>query len=148
MAKARSVYACTECGGGPPKWQGQRPPCAAWNTLVEGPAESAPRHRFSGVTKSSELKRLAEGSARDAPRMASGMEELDRVLGGGFVAGEVVLIGGDPGVGKSTLLLQVLARMSGSHQGGYVNGEESAEQIALRARRLALDSGKLELLAE
>src|SRR5256885_2189370 len=148
MAKARSVYACTECGGESPKWQGQCPHCGAWNTLVEGVAESTPRNRFSGVTKSSELKRLAEVSARDAPRMASGMEELDRVLGGGFVAGEVVLIGGDPGVGKSTLLLQVLARMSGSHKVVYVSGEESAEQIALRARRLALDSGKLELLAE
>ncbi|TMH85770.1 MAG: DNA repair protein RadA [Betaproteobacteria bacterium] len=148
MAKARSVYACTECGGESPKWQGQCSHCGAWNTLVEGVAESTPRNRFSGVTKSSELKRLAEVSARDAPRMASGMEELDRVLGGGFVAGEVVLIGGDPGVGKSTLLLQVLARMSGSHKAVYVSGEESAEQIALRARRLALDSGKLELLAE
>src|SRR6266699_12470 len=148
MAKARTVYACTECGGESPKWQGQCPHCGAWNTLVEGLAESAPRHRFSGVTKSSELKRLAEVSARDAPRMASGMEELDRVLGGGFVAGEVVLIGGDPGVGKSTLLLQALARMSGSHKAVYVSGEESAEQIALRARRLALDPEKLELLAE
>ena len=148
MAKARSVYACTECGGESPKWQGQCPHCGAWNTLVEGLAESAPRHRFSGITKSSGLKRLAEVSARDAPRMASGIDELDRVLGGGFVAGEVVLIGGDPGVGKSTLLLQVLARMSGSHKAVYVSGEESAEQVALRARRLALDSGKLELLAE
>jgi len=76
------------------------------------------------------------------------MDELDRVLGGGFVAGEVVLIGGDPGVGKSTLLLQVLARISAAHKAVYVSGEESAEQVALRARRLALDSGKLELLAE
>ena len=139
MAKARSVYACTECGGESPKWQGQCPHCGAWNTLVEGLAESAPRHRFSGVTKSSELKRLAEVSARDAPRMASGIDELDRVLGGGFVAGEVVLIGGDPGVGKSTLLLQALARISGSRKAVYVSGEESAEQVALRARRLALD---------
>ncbi len=106
MAKTKSVYACTECGGESPKWQGQCPHCGAWNTLVEGLAESAPRHRFSGVTKSSELKRLAEVSARDAPRMASGMDELDRVLGG------------------------------------------SAEQVALRARRLALDPDKLELLAE
>ncbi len=125
MAKARSVYSCTECGGESPKWQGQCPHCGAWNTLVEGLAESAPRHRFSGVTKSSELKRLADVNARDAPRMASGMDELDRVLGGGFVAGEVVLIGGDPGVGKSTLLLQVLARISGAHKAVYVSGEES-----------------------
>src|SRR5258706_11327065 len=113
MEKARSVCSCTECGGESPKWQGQCPHCGAWNTLVEGLAESAPRHRFSGVTKSSELKRLADVSARDAPRMASGMEELDRAPGGGFVAGQVGLLRGDPGPGESTLLLQVLARISG-----------------------------------
>src|SRR2546428_2951739 len=113
MAKARSVYSCTECGGESAKWQGQCPQCGAWNTLVEGLAESAPRHRFSGVTKSSDLKRLAEVSARDAPRMASGIDELDRVLGGGFVAGEGVLIGGDPGVGKTTPPLPTPPRVNG-----------------------------------
>jgi DNA repair protein RadA/Sms len=148
MAKARSVYACTECGGESPKWQGQCPHCGAWNTLVEGVAETVSKHRFSGVAKSSELKRLAEVSAREAPRMTSGIDELDRALGGGFVAGEVVLLGGDPGVGKSTLMLQVLASMSASSKAVYISGEESVEQIALRARRLALDPGRLELLAE
>ena len=148
MAKLKSVYACTECGGESPKWQGQCPHCSAWNTLVEGVAESVSKHRFSGVAKSSELKRLSEVSARETPRMASGIEELDRVLGGGFVAGEVALLGGDPGVGKSTLMLQVLAAMSSSRKAVYISGEESVEQIALRARRLALDPGKLELLAE
>jgi len=148
MAKARSVYSCTECGGESPKWQGQCPHCGAWNTLVESVAEIAAKHRFAGLAKVAALQRLAEVSAREAPRVASGIGELDRALGGGFVSGQVVLIGGDPGVGKSTLLLQALAQMSASHKAVYVSGEESAEQIALRASRLQLDSGKLELLAE
>jgi len=148
MAKARTVYACTECGGESSKWQGQCPHCGAWNTLVESIAEGATKHRFAGVAKSSELKRLAEVHTREMERVPSGIGELDRVLGGGFVAGGVVLIGGDPGVGKSTLLLQALAQMSASHKSIYVSGEESAEQVALRAQRLALDSGKLDLLAE
>jgi DNA repair protein RadA/Sms len=148
MAKPKTTYACTECGGESPKWQGQCPHCGAWNTLVEGVAEGATKHRFSGVAKSSQLKRLAEVSAREAARIETGIGELDRVLGGGFVAGQVVLIGGDPGVGKSTLLLQALAQMSDAHKSIYVTGEESAEQMALRAQRLSLDSGKLELLAE
>ncbi|HMH18039.1 MAG TPA: DNA repair protein RadA [Burkholderiales bacterium] len=148
MAKARSVYSCTECGGESPKWQGQCPHCGAWNTLVESVAEIAAKHRFAGLAKVAALQRLAEVSAREAPRVASGIGELDRALGGGFVSGQVVLIGGDPGVGKSTLLLQALAQMSASHKAVYVSGEESAEQIALRASRLQLDSGKLDLLAE
>jgi len=148
MAKARTRYACSECGGESPKWQGQCPQCGAWNTLIEGVAESGVKHRFSGIARSSGLKRLSEVSAREADRTGTGIGELDRVLGGGFVAGEVALIGGDPGVGKSTLLLQALAQMSGSHKAVYVSGEESSEQIALRAHRLSLDAGKLELLAE
>src|SRR5258705_9011299 len=99
MAKARSVYSCTECGGESPKWQGQCPHCGAWNTLVEGIAEPAPRHRFSGVTKSSELKRLADLSARDPPRMASRMAAPHPLLGGGFAAAQAVLLGGDPRAG-------------------------------------------------
>ena len=148
MAKTKTIYACTECGGESPKWQGQCPHCGAWNTLVEGVAETAQKHRFAGVAKPSALQRLSEVSAREAPRLATGIGEFDRVLGGGLVGGQVVLIGGDPGVGKSTLLLQALAQMSASHKAVYVSGEESAEQVALRATRLQLDSGKLELLAE
>jgi DNA repair protein RadA/Sms len=148
LAKTKTIYACTECGGESPKWQGQCPHCGAWNTLVEGIAEGATKHRFAGVAKPSALRRLSEVSAREAPRLATGIGEFDRVLGGGLVAGQVVLIGGDPGVGKSTLLLQALAQMSVSHKAVYVSGEESAEQVALRATRLQLDSGKLELLAE
>jgi len=148
MAKARSVYACTECGGESPKWQGQCPHCGAWNTLVEGVAESAAKHRFAGVAKTSTLQRLAEVSVSETSHLATGIGEFDRVLGGGLVAGQVALIGGDPGVGKSTLLLQALAQMSAAHKAVYVSGEESAEQVALRAQRLQLDCGRLELLAE
>ncbi|MGB7540568.1 MAG: DNA repair protein RadA [Burkholderiales bacterium] len=148
MAKPKSIYSCTECGGQSPKWQGQCPHCGAWNTLVEAIAETAPRHRFAGTAKSSKLQRLAEVSAREAPRLPTGIAEFDRVLGGGLVAGQVVLIGGDPGVGKSTLLLQALVQMSADSKALYVSGEESAEQVALRAQRLQLDGGKLELLAE
>ena len=148
MAKARTLYICAECGGESPKWQGQCPHCGNWNTLVESVAEGAAKHRFAGLAKGSVLKRLAEVSVQQAARIQTGIAELDRVLGGGLVAGQVVLIGGDPGIGKSTLLLQALAQMSASHKAVYVSGEESAEQVALRAQRLALDSGKLELLAE
>jgi DNA repair protein RadA/Sms len=148
MAKTRAVYTCTECGGESPKWQGQCPHCGNWNTLVESVAEAAVKNRFAGVAKASALQRLAEVSAREASRIETGIGELDRALGGGLVAGQVVLIGGDPGVGKSTLLLQALAGMSASHKAIYVTGEESAEQVALRAQRLALDSGRLELFAE
>ena len=148
MAKSKSIYTCTECGGESPRWQGQCAHCGAWNTLQESVAEGAPRHRFSAVAKTSALARLSEVSAREAPRIATDIGELDRVLGGGLVAGQVVLLGGDPGVGKSTLLLQALAQMSASHRVVYVTGEESAEQVALRAQRLALDGAKLELLAE
>ncbi len=150
MAKEKSIYSCTECGGSSSKWQGQCPACGAWNTLVESVAEStgAERHRFAGLAKASSLQRLAEVSAKDSPRVPTGIGEFDRVLGGGMVAGQVILIGGDPGVGKSTLLLQALSQMSGTHSAVYVSGEESAAQVALRAQRLALAPGEMQLLAE
>ena len=148
MAKAKSTYTCTECGGNAPKWQGQCPNCSAWNTLVETLADAAPRNRFSSAAPAPTLQLLSDVRAKDAKHMPTGIGEFDRVLGGGLVAGQVVLIGGDPGVGKSTLLLQALAYMSNSSRAVYVSGEESAEQVALRARRLALELGGLELLAE
>jgi len=152
MAKAKSVYSCTECGAQSPKWQGQCPSCGQWNTLVESIADAttAPRNRFSSVAgaKSAQVQKLADVKAREMPRMPTGVTEFDRVLGGGLVAGQVVLIGGDPGVGKSTLLLQSLAAMSASLPALYVSGEESAEQVALRGQRLSLESESLELLAE
>ncbi|MBI3140758.1 MAG: DNA repair protein RadA [Rhodocyclales bacterium] len=148
MAKQKSVYTCTECGGASPKWQGQCPHCSAWNTLVETRAETAPANRYATIAGSGRLQRLAEISPREQARIATGIEEFDRVLGGGLVAGGVVLIGGDPGIGKSTLLLQALSLLAGKHPALYVSGEESGEQVALRARRLQLDAGGLQLLAE
>ena len=148
MAKQKTVYTCTECGGSSPKWQGQCPHCSAWNTLVESLAETAPTNRFSVVAGSGRLQRLAEISPHEESRVATGIEEFDRVLGGGLVTGGVVLIGGDPGIGKSTLLLQALAQLADRLAALYVSGEESAEQVALRARRLQLEVGGLQLLTE
>jgi DNA repair protein RadA/Sms len=151
MAKAKTVYTCTECGGQSPKWQGQCPHCEQWNTLVEGVAETfsgKAANRFSSAGGAGKLLTLDEIEARDEPRVATGVTEFDRVLGGGLVPGGVVLIGGDPGIGKSTLLLQALTLIDGRYRRLYVSGEESAEQIALRATRLALDAGGLKLLAE
>ena len=149
MAKPRTFYSCTECGGQSPKWQGQCPHCNAWNTLVETVPESASApSRFAGISKTSEIQRLGEVEAIDFPRFPTGIGEFDRVLGGGMVEGGVVLIGGDPGIGKSTLLLQALCLMSGTMRVLYVSGEESAQQIALRAKRLQLDGALVEILAE
>ena len=153
MAKVKTLYTCTECGGQAPKWQGQCPACGAWNTLVEGVAEQAGGHRYQSLAKSAPVRRLADIEASDVPRFTTGVGEFDRVLGGGLVAGGVVLIGGDPGIGKSTLLLQSLAQIAAERRALYVSGEESAAQIALRAQRLALlDPGsmasELQLLAE
>jgi DNA repair protein RadA/Sms len=148
MAKAKTVYTCTECGGQTLKWQGQCPHCTAWNTLVETIAEKAAGSRYQSVAESSKLQKLGEVDAREEPRRPTGIGELDRVLGGGLVTGAVVLLGGDPGIGKSTLLLQALAIMGASCNAIYVSGEESAQQIALRARRLAVDATALNLLAE
>ena len=147
MAKSKTFYSCTECGGQSPKWQGQCPHCNAWNTLVETAQEPA-SSRFTAISKTSVIRRLGEVEAEDFPRYPTGIEEFDRVLGGGLVEGGVVLIGGDPGIGKSTLLLQALCLMSRSMRVLYVSGEESAQQIALRAKRLQLDAGSVEILAE
>ncbi len=145
MARAKSVYSCTECGGQNPKWAGQCPHCQAWNTLVEA-LVSAPSPRHRGLAGTSEVQFLSEVSAKPRARISTGIPEFDRVLGGGLVHGAVVLLGGDPGIGKSTLLLQALAHLGDATL--YVSGEESAEQVALRAQRLELDLGRLPVLAE
>ncbi|MGZ0019240.1 MAG: DNA repair protein RadA [Proteobacteria bacterium SG_bin4] len=147
MAKQKTIYSCTECGGQTLKWQGQCPHCQAWNTLVETIAEKTVS-RFSPVSESGEVQNLSMIEAREEPRYPTGIEELDRVLGGGMVRGGVVLLGGDPGIGKSTLLLQALSYMSTQHAVLYVSGEESAQQVALRAKRLALDVHSVDLYAE
>jgi DNA repair protein RadA/Sms len=154
MAKAKTVYTCTECGGQSPKWQGQCPHCSEWNTLVETIVEASAgsAHRFSatatGAGERGVVQKLSAVKAADVPRKPTGIAEFDRVLGGGLVHGAVVLIGGDPGIGKSTLMLQALCTMSGASSVLYISGEESAQQIALRARRLALDTHDVKLLTE
>ncbi|MBW7903830.1 MAG: DNA repair protein RadA [Rhodocyclaceae bacterium] len=149
MSKSKTVYTCSECGAAQPKWQGQCPACNAWNALVETVEEKAsPAARFQSLAPPAKLQNLADIEAREAERIATGIGEFDRALGGGLVAGGVVLIGGDPGIGKSTLLLQALSSLSAAQPVLYVSGEESGEQVALRARRLALDARRLQLLAE
>jgi len=150
MAKAKIIYSCTECGGQVFKWQGQCPHCTAWNTLVESVAEleTSGKNRYSSLATTSMMQTLAEVGAEEVPRTPTGIAEFDRVLGGGLVSGGVVLIGGDPGIGKSTLLLQALAHLATHKKVLYVSGEESAQQIALRARRLSLDARGMYLLAE
>jgi DNA repair protein RadA/Sms len=149
MAKDRTVFQCGECGGSSPKWLGQCPHCKAWNTLVETVAEgTGTRHRFQALTKTQPVATLSEIEATDVDRAPTGIDELDRVLGGGLVAGGVVLIGGDPGIGKSTLLLQALDALSRQVKTLYVTGEESGAQVALRARRLGLGGSAVRVLAE
>jgi len=148
MAKAKTVYQCTECGGEAPKWQGQCPHCGQWNTLVEA-LGAPPAARFRNVAGArSVVTSLASVAPQENRRIPTGLGEFDRVLGGGLVPGGVVLLGGDPGIGKSTLLLQASAALGAAHRTLYVTGEESAEQIAMRAQRLALVNAPVELLAE
>ncbi|HMX68071.1 MAG TPA: DNA repair protein RadA [Accumulibacter sp.] len=146
----KTVFCCSACGAVVGKWQGQCPGCAVWNTLVETPAEApaGTRQPYAALAGSSGVQVLGNIEVREEARLPTGIGEFDRALGGGLVAGGVVLIGGDPGIGKSTLLLQALAEMSARHRVLYVSGEESARQIALRAQRLALSSGELPLLSE
>jgi DNA repair protein RadA/Sms len=149
--KAKTQYVCSECGGTSLKWQGQCPHCSAWNTLAEARVEATDKaaNRFAALAGSAPVQTLGDVEAREMPRRSTGIDEFDRVLGGGLVEGGVVLIGGDPGIGKSTLLLQALAAMS-AHGARvlYVSGEESAAQVALRARRLGVDGKSVRLLAE
>ncbi len=154
MAKDKSIYTCTECGGTSARWMGKCPSCNAWNTLIEGSAEpAAGKNRFGSVHASlaptSEVLPLSLIEAADFERHPTGIDELDRVLGGGMVEGGVVLIGGDPGIGKSTLLLQAMdALQRAGLPALYVTGEESGAQVALRSRRLGIDGSQVQLLAE
>jgi DNA repair protein RadA/Sms len=149
MPAPKTVYTCTDCGATSAKWLGRCAGCNAWNSLVEGPAEpKAGGHRFQALAKSSPVATLSEIEAVETARTPTGIDELDRVLGGGIVAGGVVLIGGDPGIGKSTLLLQALDALSRGLKVLYVTGEESGAQVAMRARRLGLPGTQVRVLAE
>ncbi|MCX7814494.1 MAG: DNA repair protein RadA [Tepidimonas ignava] len=155
MAKDKTQYSCSACGGSTPRWHGRCPHCGAWNTLVEvlAPANSAAQGGLGalrqGLAATGTLARLADIDAADVARTPTGLAELDRVLGGGVVPGAVVLIGGDPGIGKSTLLLQALdALQRAGLPTLYVTGEESGAQVALRARRLGLADSQVAVLPE
>ena len=148
MAKEKSIYTCGECGGTSPKWLGKCPHCNAWNTLTESVAETPTKNRFQALAKTLPVATLSEIEAADVERTPTGQEELDRVLGGGIVAGGVVLIGGDPGIGKSTLLLQAVDALSMQMKVLYVTGEESGAQVAMRARRLGLAGTQVRVIAE
>ena len=149
--KPRTAYVCNACGARHPKWAGQCSDCGAWNSLVEVTESKRPALRgggYTGAAEASRIEMLSEVSPEERERIQSGIGELDRVLGGGLVSGSVVLIGGDPGIGKSTLLLQACAALAAAYPVLYVSGEESPQQIGLRARRLGLAGDGIRLLAE
>jgi DNA repair protein RadA/Sms len=150
MAATRTAFACSACGALSAKWQGQCPQCGAWNTLTESRPTPGPARLRQGAPAGNAVA-IGDVQALAPTRLSTGIDEFDRVLGGGLVDGGVVLIGGDPGIGKSTLLLQALAALSASEPVLYVSGEESVAQVALRAQRLGIDctaAPRLKLLAE
>jgi DNA repair protein RadA/Sms len=147
MAKARLVYVCQNCGATASKWAGQCADCGEWNTMIESAGAAAPRSA-SSARGEIRVQRLSDVEAESAARVSTGLAEMDRVLGGGVVPGAVILIGGDPGIGKSTLLLQVLAALQGRLSTLYVTGEESLSQVRLRAQRLDLPKLDLPVVSE
>ena len=155
MAKApKTAYVCNDCGAEFSRWQGQCSACKAWNTISEvrliSASNSTKNDRFSGYAGETRAKiqTLSEISLQETPRFTSGFKELDRVLGGGIVPGSAILIGGHPGAGKSTLLLQVMCGLAKNMTALYVTGEESLQQVAMRANRLNLPTDKLNMLSE
>lgn len=150
MAKTKTVFYCTQCGNETPKWQGKCPACGAWNTLqehIERPAAPG-RAKATPVGTGRKPRTIAEVDSGDEIRFSTGMGELDRVLGGGAVAGSLVLVGGAPGIGKSTLLLQICNALCKERSVLYISGEESERQLKLRAQRLGVAPEKLYILAE
>jgi DNA repair protein RadA/Sms len=147
MAKPRTVFVCSACGADAPRWSGQCPSCGEWNTLTSF-TESRATRALASVGPTAPAEPIARLVGPEETRLATGFTEFDRVLGGGLVPGSVILIGGDPGIGKSTLLLQCAAALSKEHAVLYATGEESVRQVADRARRLAVDAGELAVVAE
>jgi len=154
MAKRKVAYVCSDCGSDHSKWQGQCSSCQAWNTLqeftVSASKSAVVREGYAGAASlgANKVVKLNEVSLADLPRISSGMVEFDRVLGGGLVPGSVTLVGGHPGAGKSTLLLQIMCYLSQQMSVLYITGEESLQQVALRAQRLNLPTDKLQMLTE
>jgi DNA repair protein RadA/Sms len=151
MPKARTIFACQTCGSQSPRWLGRCPDCQGWNTLIEERVDTGPESKsYASQGTPAAAQPLTEVRAAETPRQRSGIDELDRVLGGGVVPGSVVLIGGDPGIGKSTLVLQALAALARTGSGAmlYVSGEESPQQIKMRADRLGIAEERLLVLAE
>lgn len=152
MPKTKIIYQCTECGGQSTKWQGQCPHCFAWNTLVEEVIESKSIKRYASLAKTNALTKLDEVETIDILKRKTKISEFDRVLGGGFVPGGVILLGGDPGIGKSTILIQALSKITQSPDEPcnviYISGEESSQQIAMRAKRLELEVSDISILSE
>ena len=152
MPKTKIIYQCTECGGQSTKWQGQCPHCFAWNTLVEEVIESKSIKRYASLAKTNALTKVDEVETLDILKRKTKISEFDRVLGGGFVPGGVILLGGDPGIGKSTILIQALSKITQSPEEPcnviYISGEESSQQIAMRAKRLELEVSDISILSE
>ncbi|MDC0182831.1 DNA repair protein RadA [Nitrosomonadales bacterium] len=152
MPKSKIIYQCSECGGQSTKWQGQCPHCFAWNTLVEEVIESKGIKRYASLAKTNALTKLDEVETVDILKRRTKISEFDRVLGGGFVPGGVILLGGDPGIGKSTILIQALSKITQSPDEPcnviYISGEESSQQIAMRAKRLELEVSDISILSE
>lgn len=152
--KTKSAFVCNECGADYKKWQGQCAECGAWNSLSEVRLGPTPTNRaakfegYAGGASGNKIQTLAEIALNEVPRFSSGTGEFDRVLGGGFVPGSVVLIGGNPGAGKSTLLLQTLCNLARTMPALYITGEESLQQVAMRAQRLGLPTDQLQMLSE
>lgn len=154
MGKVKTIYVCQECGSETPQWAGQCGACKAWNSMIEQvdakkASSTAKSSRFTGYAgQDSKVVKMDKVDLSELPRMSSGLSELDRVLGGGLVPGSVVLMGGDPGIGKSTILLQSLCKISETDSVLYVTGEESLQQVTMRAQRLGLATGDFSLLTE
>jgi len=150
LAKNRNAFQCENCGARLTKWAGQCPDCKGWNCIVETAAESPSRARFGGYSGQlgNEIRELSSIGDSTVERLPVGVGEIDRVLGGGIVPGSVILLGGDPGIGKSTLLLQLVAALGDRSRCLYISGEESLEQLGMRARRLGLDLSGLRCLTE
>ena len=152
MAKIKTAYVCNDCGADFVRWQGQCSECGAWNTIseVRMPAMASKANKSGGYAGATVAKvlRLDQVDLQEVPRFSSGFVEFDRVLGGGIVPGSAILIGGSPGAGKSTLLLQIMCYLASQGPALYVTGEESLQQVALRAHRLGLPTHQLKMLAE